>query len=274
MIPSKPKTIKSMFSLGIFKNIGKAISKFFNDGIHRSEKSRGVRSGWWEWCICEGFYPVLVVMMMKMAMMMTVMTVMEVVLILTITEAIMVLMEGLIVLKVICMGWIWHQANIMMWDMTIVTYHNLRDLRVLVPVSLLIVGLITMMILCLIVIQCGNDYIMQLFMNMFGEIDYIMHVFWYVSTDDTCIYAFALYLVLYVICFGHVIYEYWCVHFFKICRDFFKNFWAFHVVLWAFHVVFCAYRLRSIRDAVTDPVSVPAELAAVTATLNHDWRWI
>ena len=71
------------------------------------------------------------------------------------------------------------------------TDHNLRDLRALVPVSLLIAGMLTM-ILCLTTIQYGNDYIMQLFMNVFGGIDYIMHVFWHVYTDDACIYAFAL----------------------------------------------------------------------------------
>ena len=38
--------------------------------------------------------------------------------------------------------------------------------------------------------------------------------------------------------------------FFKICRDFFKFFWAFYIA-------FCAYRLRSIKDAVTNPSQCP-----------------
>ena len=33
---------------------------------------------------------------------------------------------------------------------------------------------------------------MKLFMNVFGGIDYIMCVFWYISTDGVCINAFAL----------------------------------------------------------------------------------
>jgi len=49
----------------------------------------------------------------------------------------------------------------------------LRDLRVLVPLSLLIREMITMMILCLITISCKNDYIMQVSMNVFCEIYHI-----------------------------------------------------------------------------------------------------
>jgi len=41
------------------------------------------------------------------------------------------------------------------------------------PIFLLIVRMITMTILCLITIQCGNGYIMQVFMNVFCEIYYI-----------------------------------------------------------------------------------------------------
>jgi len=44
---------------------------------------------------------------------------------------------------------------------TVTTEHNLRDLQVLVPIFLLIAETITMMILCLIAIQCENDYIIM-----------------------------------------------------------------------------------------------------------------
>ena len=44
MFSSKQKTIKSMFSSDIFKNVEKIISNFFfNEGIRRSEESRGTR---------------------------------------------------------------------------------------------------------------------------------------------------------------------------------------------------------------------------------------
>ena len=48
------------------------------------------------------------------------------------------------------------------------------------------------------------------------------------------------------------------IFFFTICRDFF-------IIFWAFYVAFCVYR-PSHRDR---SVSVPAESAAETATLNH-----
>jgi len=50
------------------------------------------------------------------------------------------------------------------------------------PIFLLIAGMITMMILYLITIQYGNGYIMQVFINVFCEIYYIMHLFWYFNT--------------------------------------------------------------------------------------------
>jgi len=37
-------------------------------------------------------------------------------------------MEGHIVLKIICRGWIKHQANITVWDIAIAINHNLRNL--------------------------------------------------------------------------------------------------------------------------------------------------
>ena len=87
-------------------------------------------------------------------------------------------------------------------------------------------------------------------MNVVCAIYYIVYVFWYASTDNACIYTFALYLVCYVICFGHVIHECGCLHFFKICRDFFR-------IVWGFYVTFCAYRSRPIRVAETDPSQCP-----------------
>ena len=87
-------------------------------------------------------------------------------------------------------------------------------------------------------------------MNVVCAIYYIVHIFWYVSTGDACIYAFALCLVCYVIYFGHVIYECGYLYFFKICRDFFRIFWAFNVA-------FCAYRPMPIRVAETDPSQCP-----------------
>ena len=54
-----------------------------------------------------------------------------------------------------------------------------------------------------------------------------------------------------MICFGHVIHECGCLHFFKICRDFFRIFWAFYGA-------FCAYRPRLIRVAETDPSQCPS----------------
>ena len=74
----------------------------------------------------------------------------------------------------------------MVWDMAMDTDQNLRDLQVLVPIFLLIAGII-MIILCLIAIQFKNDYIMLVFIHVFVGIDYILHVFWYVSIDDACI---------------------------------------------------------------------------------------
>ena len=94
----------------------------------------------------------------------------------------------------------------------------------------------------------AND--MTIHFNVFCAIYYIMHVFWYVSTDNACIYAFALCLMCYVICFGHVIHEYWCLHFLRFVMIFVRIFWAFYVA-------FCAYRPRPIQVAETDPSQCP-----------------
>jgi len=72
--------------------------------------------------------------------------------------------------------------------------HIIILVKTIYLISLLSARMITMMISCLIAIQCGNDYIMQVFMNAFCEMYYI-HVFSYVSTGDACIYAFSLYLL-------------------------------------------------------------------------------
>ena len=61
--------------------------------------------------------------------------------------------------------------------MSMTTDHNKRDLRVLVPVYLLTTEMITMMILCLIAIQCKNNYISMYIMNVVCAIYYIVHVF-------------------------------------------------------------------------------------------------
>jgi len=55
--------------------------------------------------------------------------------------------------------------------------HTIIFMKTIYLISLLIVGMITMMIWCIIAIQCENDYIMQIFTNVFCEICYIMHVF-------------------------------------------------------------------------------------------------
>jgi len=47
---------------------------------------------------------------------------------------------------------------------------------------------------------------------------------------------------------------------------FFKFVVIFFRIFWAFYETFCAYRPRTIRDAVADP----SESAAETTTLNHD----
>ena len=73
--------------------------------------------------------------------------------------------------------------------------HTIILMKTIYLISLLITGMITMMILCLIAIQYGNDYIIHVFMNIICEIYYIMHVFWYISNKDACIYAFSLCLV-------------------------------------------------------------------------------
>ena len=70
-------------------------------------------------------------------------------------------------------------------------YHNLRDLRMPVLVSLIIAGIIMIMILYFIAIQYKNDYIMQVFMHVFCEIDYYICIL-VCPTDDACIYAFSL----------------------------------------------------------------------------------
>jgi len=73
--------------------------------------------------------------------------------------------------------------------------HIIVLMETIYMIYLLIAEIITIMILCIVAIQCENDYIMQIFMDIFCEIYYIMHAFWYVSTDDACIYAFLLCLV-------------------------------------------------------------------------------
>ena len=61
-----------------------------------------------------------------------------------------------------------------------------------------------------------------------------------------------------MICFEYVMHEFGCLHFFMICHDFF-------IIFLAFYIAFCAYH-SSRRDR---SVSVPAESAAETETLNH-----
>ena len=130
--------------------------------------------------------------------------------------------------------------------------------------------MITMMILCLIAIQCENDYIMQLFMNIFGGIDYIMHVFWYVFTDDACIYLCILFTISVL---GDMFCAEWYVldmrHINIDVDIFFKDLWFFQIFLSFLCDIFRV-------SPETDPrrrdqcVLVHAEPAVETATLNHD----
>ena len=65
-----------------------------------------------------------------------------------------------------------------------------------------------------------------------------------------------------MICFGHVIHQFWCLYFFKNLSWFFQNFLSFLCsVLRVSPETDLSHRDRS--------VSVPADLAAETTTLNH-----
>ena len=52
-------------------------------------------------------------------------------------------------------------------------HNNIHPIILMDPIFLLIAEMITMMIFCLTAIQYGNDYIIQVFMNVFCEIYYI-----------------------------------------------------------------------------------------------------
>ena len=85
-----------------------------NEGIHRSEESRSVKkaddgSGEDVRGLFSSSSDVVKMAMMKVTKVMMIMTV---VLMMTVMEATMVLMKRLIVLKIICSGWVLHQANI------------------------------------------------------------------------------------------------------------------------------------------------------------------
>ena len=106
MFSSKKKTIKRMSSSDKFKKVRKAFSKFlFNESIRCSEKSRGIREADDDDGEDVRVLSSSVMVMVKMAMTTTtVISLIAVVLMMTIMKAIIVLMEGLIVLKVIYRG--------------------------------------------------------------------------------------------------------------------------------------------------------------------------
>ena len=92
----------------------------------------------------------------------------------------MIITHGIIrVLKVICRVWVWNQAN------------NLRSLRVLVSVSLLVAWIITMMILCLIAIQCENNYIRMHLWIYFVEFT-ILCMYFDMFVPTTHVFSFLL----------------------------------------------------------------------------------
>jgi len=55
--------------------------------------------------------------------------------------------------------------------------HTIILIEIIYLISLLITGMIMMRFCASSQIQCENDYIMQVFMNVFSRIYYIMHVF-------------------------------------------------------------------------------------------------
>ena len=95
-----------------------------------------------------------------------------------------------------------------------------------------------------------------------GQINFVRRIeYWYCDTyikdrGVTCIYFDILlprrmYLcIVFMTCFGHVIRQFWCLHFLKICRDFFSIFWAIYVV-------FRASRPSQGHDAETDVERCP-----------------
>ena len=97
--------------------------------------------------------------------------------------------------------------------------------------------------------------------ELFCAIYYIMHVFWYLSTNDACIYTFTLCLNIrwYVL-------NMWYMNF---------DVYIFYDLSWFFHNFFGVLCSVLCVSSESDPsrrdrsVSVPAESAAETETLNH-----
>ena len=102
-------------------------------------------------------------------------------------------------------------------------HSSIHPIILMDPVFLLIAGMITMMILYLITIQCENNYIMHVFMNVFCEIYYIC-----ISFDILIPWPMHLYILfmlsvlcdMFWTCYTSILMSTIC----KLCRDFFKIF--------------------------------------------------
>jgi len=150
-------------------------------------------------------------------------TVMAAAVMIAIMGAIIVLMEELIVSKTICNGWIWYHAIIMVWDIAMTTYH--KDLQVLVPVYQLIAKMITMMILCLIAIQCGNDYTSMYLWMYFMQFTILCMYFDVFLPMMRVFFCFCFMFSVLGDMFWTVIHEYLCLYiFFKDLLWFFFRF--------------------------------------------------
>jgi len=76
--------------------------------------------------------------------------------------------------------------------------------------------------------------------------------------------------IVVVICLGHVIHQFWCLLFLKICCDFFRIFLEFYVV-------FCVHRPSLFCDVETDvercPPSRRPRPRLWTMIWSNDWIW-
>ena len=102
-----------------------------------------------------------------------------------------------------------------------------------------------MMILCLLAIQCENDYISRYLWIILCNLLYYACIL-------ICFYRRRLYLCFYfMFCVLSDMFWMWYMNFdvyifFTICHNFF-------IIFWAFYVAFCAYRPSQIRVAETNP---------------------
>jgi len=102
-------------------------------------------------------------------------------------------------------------------------HSSIHSIILVDPIFLLIAVMITMMILYLIAIRCGNDYIMHVFMNVFFEIYYISIYFDILIPRRMYLCILFMLSVLrdmFWICYTSILMS----TIFKICRDFTKNF--------------------------------------------------